>query len=336
MELNNLSPRIKLNYPEFQCHNKLSEALGWSLAYSFDDIDGISWYKNFVQEIFNARDNKKYLPIYRMGDGEYSFLLQNNILELIPYSKLNWKQKILKFKLQLKKQKGHTSGLNRDGIEQYSEDEVTNLYSSFIEDLKFISEKGILALGFDTGNFYGKYVPYVINAFIKNKIFLNSKNYYHVYHVYALFSSSDGYKMLNNQNILIITSLNDEKKSCFNKELTNLGVKRIDYYPISATKAMKEKLDLSKIAGDVDIILVGAGVGSVNIISQLHELHVPCIDVGAILGNYINPARKLERPFMVIDKDFDLSKIKFLSDRQKKIIERYLSKFNGLNSLRNI
>ncbi|MDD2635461.1 MAG: hypothetical protein PHW82_08180 [Bacteroidales bacterium] len=324
MESQILKPRIKLNYPEFHNHYKINEALGWSLAYAFEDIDGITWYSQFTGQIFNARDNKKYLPVYRMGDGEYSFLLQRHIYDIVPYSKLNWKQKILKFKsFLLKPTKGHSSGLNRDGKEQYTEDEVENLYKSYISDLKFISENGILALGFDTGNFYGKFVQPVYNKFIENNITLHSSNFYHVYHVYALFSSSYCKKLMNNQNVLIITSVNEEKKKKFNIELANIGVKRVDYYGISATKSMKEIIDTKNIASDINLILVGAGIGSANIIKQLKEFKVPCIDVGAILGNFIDPKRKLERPFMIPDNNFELNAIKFLTDKKKKIVQKY-------------
>lgn len=320
-------PRIKLSYPEFYNHYFINEALGWSLAYAFDNIDGITWYNQFVDQLFEAKANKRYFPIYRMGDGEFSFLLQKNIYDIIPFRKLNWKQKILRVRRRLKKQPmGHISGLNRDGVEQYTQEEVRNLYTSFLLNLKFISENGILALGFDTGNFYGKFVPYVYDSLKKNKITLNSKNYYHVYHVYALFSSSQGKELLNNQNVLVITSLNNEKISCFNKELNKMGVKRVDYYSISSSKAMMEVIDLSKIPIDIDLILIGAGVGSANIIRQLYEVDVPCIDVGAILGNFIEPARKWDRPYMISDKDFDLNSIKFLSEKQKVIVKKFINR----------
>ena len=99
------SPRIKLKYPEFENHSKINDVLGWSLAYSFIDINNKEWFLQFFNRLIQARDMKEYLPLFRMGDGEYSFLLGEDIFSLNPYHKLDWKQKLLKFKISFEKKK---------------------------------------------------------------------------------------------------------------------------------------------------------------------------------------------------------------------------------------
>ena len=71
------------------------------------------------------------------------------------------------------------------------------------------------------------------------------------------------------------------------------------------------QIDLSKIQRPVDLVLVGAGVGSVNILAQLATLNTACLDVGFALTTLENPDLRWNRPFCVPDDEFDLQKINF-------------------------
>lgn len=324
MENEQFKPRVILRYPEFDNHYKNNSILGFKKAYSFIDIDGISWYQSFFNHLIEARDQKKYLPVYRMGDGEYNFLLGRNIFEIIPFSKLSFRQKLTKLKMLLTRKRGHKSGAKQDIKESYTPDEYYQLYSKYLKDLQFIASNGVLALGLDTGDFYGIYMPYVKDTFDTHSITLNKDNYYHVYHVYALFGSSDKIRLVKGKNILIITSLNPEKERKLCESLTKDGALRIDFYPISATKAMMDIIDLKKINNDIDMVFIGAGVGAANILKQLEPLSVPCLDIGSVLSNMESPERIYDRPYMANDEKFDLEKINFFSKKQKDLIMKSL------------
>lgn len=317
MKENTFVPRIKLKYPEFEYHTKMNEVLGGALAYSFYDCDGKEWFLEFVNRLYIARDERKYLPLYRMGDGEYTFLLGKNIYNFIPFSRLGLKQKVFKLKEMFSNKRDHSSGTSTDGKESYSKEELIRLKNKFISDLKFVSEKGILGLGLDNGKFYGKYMPYVQQAFKNNNITLNRENYYHVYHVYAFFGSKKGIEFMQNQNVLIVTSLTVEKKKKFADYMDSIEVKNLYFYNISPDKSMLDVLDLNKIPKDTNIALIGAGVGSVNILKQLEPLSIPCLDVGTVLGNMLDEERIHNRPFMANDGKFDLNKISYISKDQK-------------------
>jgi hypothetical protein len=327
--MSSFEPKIKLSYPEFKKHYQVSCALGFNLAYGFEEINGIDWYTSFRNKIFEARDQKKFLPLYRMGDGEYNFLLGKKIYELLPFHKLTSKQKLLKIRQLFLSGGDHKSGTSTDGLESYSKEEIDLSYNKYVNDLRIISKKGILALGLDSGDFYGKYTPFVLEVFKQRDIILNPANYFHVYHVYALFSSTDGVNLIKDQNVLIMTSLDDFKRQRFTEKLSQDGVKRLDFYSISPSKSMIETIDLYKIEKDIDLILIGAGVGSANIITQLKDTNVPCIDIGTVLGNYLNADRRYDRPFMLTDDQFDFEKVNFLNENQKDKVRTYLVQNNN-------
>ena len=315
-----LKPIVKLEYIFFRKHYIISEILGANLAYYYEGISCELWYSNFIKTVTYALQHKKYLPIYRMGDGEYNFLLGKDSLDLTDYAKLNKKEKIRKFVRKISKTTVHKSGVLKDGIEKYSKEEIQKNHKKYVDDLTFISKKGILACGLDNGDLYGRYSPRVIEFFDKNKIELHKDNYVHVYHIYAFFSSPIGLQIMKNKNILIINSQLNERKNKYLKALEKKEIKNIYFYEISAQKSMLEVIDKNKIPKDLDLILIGAGIGAANIIRQLEFTNIPCIDVGAVLTNYLDPSRKNERPFMTTDDEFDIKKITFLSSIQKNKI----------------
>lgn len=322
MHKKNFIPRIILRYPEFESHYKINSSLGFKKVYNFNDIEGVDWFLSFFNQIMQAKKDRKYLPIYRMGDGEYNFLLGRHIYEIVPFYRLSIKQILIKIKLLFKKKKGHSSGAAGDKKESYTKEQLNLLNSKYISDLKFISNNGILAIALDTGKFYGLFMPYVKHFFDNNNIILNEKNYFHVYHVYSLFGSSFRTKLLQNSKVLIITSLDKQKEIKIKSALLSDNIQRVDFYPISATKSMLEIIDLDKIDKDLDIVLVAAGIGSSNILRQLEPLSIPCIDVGFSLVNLIDSNRGYDRPYMINDKYFDLEKIRFISERQKSKVRK--------------
>jgi hypothetical protein len=322
--MNDLIPRVKLNYPEFNNHFIINEFLGWSHAYSFYDIDGIDWYLEFVERIFQARDNSIFLPVYRMGDGEYTFLLQRGIFELLPFFELDFRQKLRRIFYF----GGHKSGTKKDGFEIYTKFEKEILHKDYIKYLQFISQSGIITQAFDNGKTFGPYFKYVYNYFNLNNIILNNKNFYHGYHVYAFFFSSYGDLFLKDQNVLIFSSISADDEVKLRKILFNKGVKSIQFYTISSKKSMLDKIKLETIGSNINMALISAGIGSANIIYQLRHFNFPCIDIGTIIGTYLNPERVFDRPYMANDNIFDLNKVKFMSEFDKSQVLNLFNKQN--------
>lgn len=319
--INSLQPLVELDYPEFYNHKFINKRLFPNArAFAFSNISGLEWYNQFEIIVRDAIIMKKFLPIYRMGDGEYSFFLGKSYIQLLPPWKLSWKQNIFKF-LHLFKT-NHSSGSIIDGLEEYTKREKSFLRNIYVDQLKQISREGILAMGLDSEGIYEKYVPLILRGFDEEEIILNERNYFHVYHVYAMFSSSFQEFLYNDRNVLVITSLNAEKEDGIRKYLSRKMVRRLDFYSISPNKSMLEVIDLEKIEKDLDLVIIAAGIGSANIICQLKSLSIPCIDIGTLLGNMLNPERVFERPYMTCDANFQLEKIKFLTESQKVLLSK--------------
>ena len=67
---------------------------------------------------------------------------------------------------------------------------------------------------------------------------------------------------------------------------------------------MTERIELRPEHSGADLVLIGAGVGAANILSQVQPLQTLCIDAGYVLECYQNPAFKGKRVFTKPDEDF--------------------------------
>jgi len=248
----------------------------------FHEITVQQWYEKFVNNIIDSLGNH-YLPIYRMADGEFQFLINN------PSS-------ILKGVLSPKKFKRTCWG------ENYTVWEYLRYRKKYIEQFKEISKNGILAPHFvieknKVG--YANYIQPILKIFTKNDIVLNDENYYPFYFIYALLSENERFRLFEGERILIVTSYNFEKKKKLELFFKSYFADSVNFYNISPTKAMFEKIEKGKInKHEIDIILVGAGIGAANIINQLNFVPAPCIDAGIMLEVYANPKLKGSRIFV--------------------------------------
>jgi hypothetical protein len=72
------------------------------------------------------------------------------------------------------------------------------------------------------------------------------------------------------------------------RRLTTLGAKRVVFISISSKKSMMDRIDVSQ-TGKIDLVLIGAGVGALNILEQVESLQTTSIDVGHVLDCYWKP-----------------------------------------------
>lgn len=241
---------------------------------SFTDESFQKQYADFRQKIYDSI-GKKYLPIYRMADGEFNFCLQKYSLKKKVLSLINKKNSLL----------GTCWG------ENYAAKEIKTAQNILKDTLRTIAASGYLAIHFmeeknKTG--YADYIKPICDWFDRNNIILNKDNYVCFYYIYALLTSKDNNYLFNNKNILIITHSDNDKKDKVNLYLKNRCAKSIEYYDISPDKSMFDIIDFSKIKIKPDLILVGAGIGSANILCQLQELNTVCIDVGIVIEYMAN------------------------------------------------
>lgn len=272
-------------------------------AYLAEDESCQEAYNSFLNKVLNATQ-KEFLPIYRMSDGEFIFCL-----ERIAQHSLNGKEIVKNFLRNIKylllatinKKKTDVPVDYLDAIknifknnyfktcygEQYTSTESKQIEKHYIHMLREIATKGMLAIDYtdrpdneEHQSLFAKMMPW----FNRNNIKHTKQNYIPFYFIYVLLSSKDSYRFFENKNVLIITSYDDNKEANIRQSLLDRKAKRVDFLGISSNKAMFDKIDITKINNDIDIVLLGAGIGAANILVQLEDLKTVCIDSGFMLN----------------------------------------------------
>lgn len=302
---------IPLIIPDFVSHSNpvLANVL------SFEKISTEVWFAKFVNEV-EDKIGKEYLPVMRMSDGEYAFLLgrkfpyfsiDNNI-----FSYLRQCISIFKWKY-LYKYSFNAATLPNVSSGNYKLDEIDKQRKNIAEKIREISLKGYLALHltFPMKPFQEHYHYSLSKWFSVNDIQLTKENYYPFYFVYALLRGPFKKRILANKNVLILHSAKGEKRNKIIDLLHKENVSSVIWHEISTNRSMFDKIDLKEKYFEADIAFIGAGVGKFNIFSQLEVLKIPCIDVGFVFEVWSEDNNKWLRPYMVNDSEWDNSKIKF-------------------------
>lgn len=265
----------------------------------FPDISPSEELSNlFTKMIENY--GEKHLPVYRLCDAEYMYILGRRLprKETTFYKRLSFILKSILIHLNIINQKTWHG-------ENYSLKEKRKLRKKYLEDLKSIAKCGFLAphLILSESRFCEEYNEEIIRYFNANSIDFFEGNYLPFYFVY-IFLSDPKYKkqLFKGKNILVLTSFNERKlKSNFEFEFQKEGVANVFFYEISPNKSMFETIDLKQLPDKVDLALIGAGIGSANIINQLTSLKALCIDAGHALDCFSIPELRYERPGLLPD-----------------------------------
>lgn len=272
-------------------------------------------FKNFVLDKINKHE---YLPIYRMADGEFMFCLNYlenphiNLFKKIRKILGNIKRLILPIYMYDRKIKKNYSEMVRNIFstntffvahgENYNAKERNLIKDKMVEYLKFISEKGILGLEFSEykiQNSYSSLFKPLCDWFDRYGIELNYFNYIPFYFVYVLLNDLLEGDYLHGKKLLIITNYDDKKEKSIKRNLEKNKLNRIDFYKITDSKSFFEKIDLEKInKTKYDLILIGAGIGTINILKQLTSSEAFCVDAGIIIECLANPQIRNYRIFL--------------------------------------
>lgn len=271
-----------------------------------ENIEMDDWYDLVTRRIINCL-GKEYLPICRLSDGEFNFLFGDQPPSK-RYSKIKkieiYLRRIYKF---IKKGKNFTAN-TLPGISSgnYTKKEVEKYRDLiFPKLLKNIAERGILAIHLSYGNkpFQEEYFPSLAKFMGKENIKLNTMNYIPFYFVYALLRGEPRKQILMGRKILVVHSATGDKRKCIEKSLMNEEqVADISWLTISSSKSMLDILDLSMfINQNLDIVLLGAGIGKINLFNQLSILNIPVLDAGFVFEVWADPANAAKRVFMIQD-----------------------------------
>lgn len=288
------------------------------IGYFFEDEPAQKQFEKFQDLIF-SKIGKEFFPIYRMADGEFKLIEH---LFLLKISKLKAYKRILKnVKIFLTPYSMYGRKLSHDYKsellsmfdpyyfrvahgESFNKTKLQSLQILYPKLLKQIAQKGKLAIHFmeEKGNTgYANYHEKVLGFFEKIGLELNKDNYTHFYFIYALLNGSGFKKIYENKNILIVTHYSKDKKIKIINTLKEYGVSHVNFLKISEKNSMYDVLDrehLEKLKGKIDLVLVGAGLGSCNILLQLEPLQTVCIDAGINIECLANPSLRKKRIFL--------------------------------------
>jgi hypothetical protein len=305
-----LEELVPLIIPDFLKHSE--SVVPNVLAFNEETSEG--WFLKFADEV-EAKLGKEYLPIMRLSDGEYSFILGN--IPPVTYNRglLNSTLNILKYFRSKIRNWGRFKALTFPGVSSgnYSRIEVKKVKESYVKYLKKIAENGTLALHltYSVNPFQEQY-HYPLQQWLnRNQIPLHAGNYVPFYFVYALLRGSQKKRLLKSRKILIVHSATGDKKERIKKTLIRENVSEIFWLSISPDRSLFDTIDINAYIGNVDLVLVGAGIGKANILVQLEKLKVPCIDAGYVFEVWADEDKKWLRPFMVPDCEWEKEEIKF-------------------------
>lgn len=266
--------------------------------YLFESSSCDGLLDEFYYRILEKIDSKEHLPILRLADGEFQFLLGKNEFNLrkplhknIIHLIRQLSEKIFKPKYEAKS-RTYTSGV----YDHSDQNEVSVRYS---ECLKHIADKGILALyTIIKPDFYTEqYLPKLFNFLSTRNIKVDRTNYVPFYFVYIILTNKRYSKIYTGKCVHLITSFDDARKKSIEQSLFSLGVKSVSWTKISRDRSLFDDLDVGSIDETVNLIFVGAGVGKVNIFNQLKGFPAVVVDAGYIFEIWQNPRLAEERDY---------------------------------------
>ena len=259
------TPIVKVNVPEMieqeicLFHRNISDGDGY-----------FEMLHNFIKSWGSTR---KAAPIVRFADGEYAFY-QNSL---------------------------HCNGLYQQAE---SVESIKKVMSAHIKALKILAESGKIAPLIYPGNIRQKKMKgfsffrkskgndsalKFIDFLYDHNIELTNENYLPFYAVYAYLTSKDFGNLVSGKKICIISSdcNMDACKRWFAQfsSYPNIVFTEIpDSYVATRWESIKEKI-LNQIPPDIELCLVGAGVGSLLVcVDVANRFSIPAIDAGHVLN----------------------------------------------------
>lgn len=299
--------KIPFSLPAYRNH----EHPTWE-AWTPEPIDSTEWYRLFEQRVF-AAVGKEYLPIVRLADGEFSFLFGE--IRANPRWPI-WKQlrhDCLEFyRRRVRGRNFQFKTRNTVSSANYTPEEWHTMRGRYADDLKWISEKGLLApqlayMGRPTmEQFQVQFKDWIADFAIQPSL----SNICQFYFVYALFLSSKQPEILKGKRVLVVHGATGERAGKIQSALKSQGVSQVGWLSISNDRSLFDKLDVAPYLGGYDLVVVGAGVGKPGVIRQLEPLAIPVIDIGYVFEVWIDSDCRFRRPFCASDFFYDEDKVR--------------------------
>jgi hypothetical protein len=272
---------------------------------SFHSEAAATWYQAFVQNVASAIGSR-FLPIYRMADGEFIFCVGYKKPTLPPNSSFyDSVRNASGYMFQRGKNAVHRRALATCWGEVYTVADRRRLMPEYISYLKTVAENGYLAIHLSerADKFGCEYIDPMIEWMYREQIGLSEENYASFYFVYALLASADKLGLFRDRNVAVMTHLTEARKKGIVEGLQRLGARSVQCIPISATRTLVEPAPLENAADGADIVLVGGGIGAVKILANLASTGTVCLDAGFFIDALIDPSMRGQRLFTKTDDE---------------------------------
>ena len=259
------TPILKVNVPEIIEQE--------TCLFHRDISDGDGYFEMLHNFIKSGISTRRTAPVVRFADGEYAF---------------------------------YQNSLRCNGLYQQAEsvESIKKAMPIHIEALKILAKSGKFASLIYPENvrqekkgvfsFFRKskeddsalkFIEFLFNHNIK----LTNKNYIPFYIVYAYLTSNDFGNLVNGKKICIISS-ECNMDACmqwfaqFSSHPDIIFTEIPDSYVATLWESMKENV-LSQIPSNIDLCLVGAGIGSLLVcVDVATKFSIPAIDAGHVLN----------------------------------------------------
>ena len=256
------------------------------------------WYGRFIDRLVQAR-GRQHLPVYRMGDGEFRFVLGVQPPDLRRPTWARWGVAGVDLGMRLW-HRGNFAALTvgRYHSGAYSRREWRALTERVASDVHRISTQGILALHLSYGRtpWQEQYFPALATWLAAHGMQLTLDNYVPFYFVYAALTGPRAAELLGGR-VLVVNCAVGSKRERIIDGLHRAGAAQVLWCGISERRALYDRIDVRPYAQRVDVALVGAGIGKSNILAQMRPLQVPCIDAGFVFEVWADPSSAAERPY---------------------------------------
>lgn len=240
-------------------------------------VDGMSWLSSFRERCLQAI-GRRYLPIYRMADGEFSFLVGHQEFS-------DTRNKLIRYLSRAKEIVLSRGAARTVWGERYGFIKLSTLRKKLLNDIMGITNDGMLAMFlYESGlGVMESYIPSVQAYFEKNGIVLSMENYVPFHFPVEVLSNRGCFDFFGGKVVLYVSHLSDDQIERLHANSTKLGARQVQTLGISATSSLTEVIDLSKVAVKPDIVLVAAGIGSANILPQLKPFNTLTVDIGSYI-----------------------------------------------------
>ncbi len=269
-------------------------------------LDSSLWFNAFVERVASAV-GESYLPICRLADGEFLFLL--GFQPPTPRVGLAYPAQWLRWQLTAWKPRRHLRAGGTHGRQplyasaKYGVEELESIRATYADVLGVVARDGLLAidLSFCAVPFQDHFFPAFRRWMDVHDIVLTASNYVPFYFVYPLLTGPHRGRILGGKRVLVIHSATGTKQEAIRRSLLGEGATEVMWHVISRDRSLYDVVPVERFIGQVDLCVFGAGIGKPAILGQLKRLNVPCIDAGYVMEVWADPSVASSRIFTTPD-----------------------------------